>query len=320
MLDPVLTSPNLKLFADSNDTLNYKRDAGNYITQVFGAQMPAIATGFFNVHMTQGIIIQPHWHTNANELVIVISGEVITSVFNPFTQKLMTYKLKPGQVSMFPKGWFHWILTLSDKAHILTIFDQPTPDIVYGSDFLRHIPKEILHIAYCIHEEDYAKAVAPLKETVILGPPPGCGKRDDNAPNNAPDNASYFESIQQQPFGQQSAYSNQQASPASAYYRYSPPPSYPSYPSYYQQARPPQYTAYPSYSPYPQPPSYPSRTPLSPSYQQPLSFQQQLFKQQSFQQPQPFQHLQYLYNTQPDSDTAASRGPESNTDAVPETV
>ena len=172
MLDPVLTSPNLKLFADSNDTLNYKRDAGNYITQVFENQMPAIATGFFNVHMTKGIIIQPHWHTNVNELVFVISGEVLTSVFNPFTQKLMTYKLKPGQVSMLPKGWFHWILTLSDKAHILTIFDKPTPDIVYGSDFLRHIPKEILHIAYCVNEEDYAKAVAPLKETVILGPPP----------------------------------------------------------------------------------------------------------------------------------------------------
>lgn len=304
MLDPVLTSPNLKLFADSNDTLNYKRDAGNYITQVFGAQMPAIATGFFNVHMTQGIIVQPHWHTNVNELVIVISGEVITSVFNPFTQKLMTYKLKPGQVSMFPKGWFHWILTLSEKAHLLTIFDQPTPDIVYGADFLRHIPKEILHIAYCINEEDYAKAVAPLKETVILGPPPGCGKREDNDP--------YFESIQQQPFGQQSAaYNAQQAPSAPNYYGYAPPPP-PSYPSYYQQARPPQYAAYPSYSPYPQPPSYP------PSYQQQPSFQQQLFQQQSFQQPQPFQHLQYLYNTNPDSDPAASRAPERDKDNVPQ--
>lgn len=310
MLDPVLTSPNLKLYADSNDTLNYKRDAGNYITQVFGAQMPAIATGFFNVHMTQGIIVQPHWHTNVNELVFVISGEVITSVFNPFTQKLMTYKLKPGQVSMFPKGWFHWILTLSDKAHILTIFDQPTPDIVYGADFLRHIPKEILHIAYCINEEDYAKAVAPLKETVILGPPPGCGKRDDNTS----DNASYFESVQQ-PFGQQPAYGAQQAPSAPNYYGYPPPPSYP----FYQQARPPQYTAYPSYAPYPQQPSYPSQTPYTSSYQQPPSFQQQLFQQQSFQQPQPFQHLQYLYNTQPDSDTAASRGPEPDTGTVPET-
>ncbi|WP_194541356.1 cupin domain-containing protein [Paenibacillus sp. JZ16] len=312
MLDPVLTSPNLKLFADSNDTLNYKRDAGNYITQVFENQMPAIATGFFNVHMTKGIIIQPHWHTNVDELVFVISGEVLTSVFNPFTQKLMTYKLKPGQVSMLPKGWFHWILTLSDKAHILTIFDKPTPDIVYGSDFLRHIPKEILHIAYCVNEEDYAKAVAPLKETVILGPLPGCGKRDDHAP--------YVESIQRQPFDQPFPLNVQQPSPPS-YYGYAPsPPSYPSYPYNYQQARMQQYGVSPSYSPYSQPPSYPPQASFSPPYAQPapyaqpVTYSQQAHQQSPFFQPQPFQQLQYLYKTSPDPESVSSRGPEPDTE------
>ncbi|RAR43632.1 cupin domain-containing protein [Paenibacillus sp. MDMC362] len=304
MLDPVLTSPNLKLFADSNDTLNYKRDAGNYITQVFENQMPAIATGFFNVHMTKGIIIQPHWHTNVDELVFVISGEVLTSVFNPFTQKLMTYKLKPGQVSMLPKGWFHWILTLSDKAHILTIFDKPTPDIVYGSDFLRHIPKEILHIAYCVNEEDYAKAVAPLKETVILGPPPGCGKRDDHAP--------YVESIQRQPFGQPFPFNVLPPSPPSYYGYAPPPPSYPSYPYNYQQVRMQQYGVSPSYSPYSQPPSYPPQASFSPPFAQPVTYSQQAHQHTPFfqPQPQPFQQLQYLYKTSPDPESVTSRGPE----------
>ncbi|MFD2879039.1 hypothetical protein ACFTAO_28495 [Paenibacillus rhizoplanae] len=35
MLDPVLQAPDLKLAADSNQVLNYKRDANNYITQLF---------------------------------------------------------------------------------------------------------------------------------------------------------------------------------------------------------------------------------------------------------------------------------------------
>ncbi|MBW7458776.1 cupin domain-containing protein [Paenibacillus sepulcri] len=174
MTDAILQSPDLSLAADSNRVLNYKRDPQNYITQLFGPQFPAIKNGFFNVHVSKGIIVQPHWHTNVTEMVIVISGEVVTSVFNPFTQKLMTYCLKPGQVSLFPKGWFHWIICESDHAHILTVFDQPTPDIVYGSDFLRSIPKEVMQRAYCINEEDYAKAVAPIRESVILGPPPGC--------------------------------------------------------------------------------------------------------------------------------------------------
>lgn len=87
--DSILQSPNLTLCADSNEVLNFKRDSHNYITQLFGEQLPAIRTGLFNVHLTKGIIIQPHWHTNVTELVFVISGEVMTSVFDPFTQKLM---------------------------------------------------------------------------------------------------------------------------------------------------------------------------------------------------------------------------------------
>lgn len=110
MIDPVLQNPNLRLAADSNQVLNYQRDPHNYITQVFGEQLPAIKTGFFNVHLTKGIIIQPHWHTNVNELVYVIHGEVITSVFDPFTQRLISYHLKPGQVSMFPKAGFTGLL------------------------------------------------------------------------------------------------------------------------------------------------------------------------------------------------------------------
>lgn len=178
MYDSILQNPDLTLAADSNVFVNYQRDSHNYITQLFGEQFPAIKNGFFNVHMTRGIIIQPHWHTNTTEMVIVVNGKIKTSVFNPFTQKLMTYKLGPGQVSMFPKGWFHWIVARSDDVHFLTIFDRPTPDIVYGSDFLRSIPKEIMNRAYAINEEDYAKTVTPIKESVIMGPPMG----DENQP------------------------------------------------------------------------------------------------------------------------------------------
>lgn len=171
MKDAVLQSPHVKLAADSNQVLNYRRDPHNYITQLFGEQLPAIPTGLFNVYLNKGGIVQPHWHTNVNETVYVVSGEVITSVFNPFTQHLMSYRLKPGAVSVFPKGWFHWIVAECDQTFFLTIFDQPTPDIVYGSDFLLHVPPDIVNLAYGVNAAQYAQAVAPITESVILGPP-----------------------------------------------------------------------------------------------------------------------------------------------------
>lgn len=173
-------SPSFQLFGDSTQSVNYRRDPYNYITQLFSDQMPAIHTGLFNVHLNQGIIVQPHWHTNVNELVFVISGEVMTSVFNPFTQSIMTYHVKPGQASQFPKGWFHWIVALRNNTHFLTIFDQPKPDIVFGSDFLRFLPKEIANRAYCVNESAYANAIAPINQSSILGPPPGCEQNGGN--------------------------------------------------------------------------------------------------------------------------------------------
>lgn len=173
-MNDLLSSPDLNLMGDSNLCMNYQRDPCNYITQLFGTQLPAIPTGFFNVHMTKGMIVQPHWHPNCTEVVIVIDGCVLTSVFNPFTRRLMTYQLGPGQVVVFPRGWFHWIVTLSEHTYFLTIFDVPTPDIVMGADFLKCIPVEVLNRAFCIDEAAYQAATAPMKESVLIGPPPGC--------------------------------------------------------------------------------------------------------------------------------------------------
>ncbi|WP_320416895.1 cupin domain-containing protein [Paenibacillus polygoni] len=238
--DPILKSPNLNLSADSNKTINYKRDANNYITQVFGEQLPAIKTGFFNIHMNKGFIVQPHWHTNVNELVFVISGEVVTSVFDPFTQKLKSYRIKPGQVSMLPLGWFHWIVAMKDNTHFLTIFDEATPDIVYGSDFLRFTPKGIMSLAYCVDEEKYAAAVAPIQESIILGPPLGCKKRTDSADPSSENRTITHTS--------HSSHSSPPAQPS-----HSSPSTYPPQPSH---SSPPPHPSNPSHSSHPPHPSY----------------------------------------------------------------
>lgn len=174
MNDTLWQSPDFTLSANSKETVTYERDPQNYMTQLFREQMPIIQNGFFTIHMSKGIIVQPHWHTNVTELVYVIGGEVMTSVFNPFTRKLMTYHVKPGEVTQFPKGWFHWIVAMTDDVKFLAIFDQPTPDIVYGSDFLSATPAVVMNRAYCINAEEYTTAVAPIGEPLILGPSLDC--------------------------------------------------------------------------------------------------------------------------------------------------
>ncbi|WKL02543.1 hypothetical protein Q0F98_00710 [Paenibacillus amylolyticus] len=54
MMNPILQAPNVPLAADSNAVVNYQRDSRNYVTQLFGEQLPTIANGFFNVYLSKG--------------------------------------------------------------------------------------------------------------------------------------------------------------------------------------------------------------------------------------------------------------------------
>lgn len=47
---------------------------------------------------------EPHWHPNAWELDVVISGEVEVSIIDPDTSTLHTYRIKKGNVAFIPMG------------------------------------------------------------------------------------------------------------------------------------------------------------------------------------------------------------------------
>ncbi len=44
---------------------------------------------------------EPHWHPNAWELDVVVSGEAVISILNPETNQLQNYHVKAGKLSLF---------------------------------------------------------------------------------------------------------------------------------------------------------------------------------------------------------------------------
>jgi hypothetical protein len=80
----------------------------------------------------------------------------------------------PGQVVNIPQGWWHYEIATLDNTHLLAIFDAPFPDVIYGSDILRLTPSNVLAYTYCLDEANLKNTLAPLKDTVVLGPPNGC--------------------------------------------------------------------------------------------------------------------------------------------------
>lgn len=164
------TSPNL--FFNVRKNVFFRRSPGNVIFEVTSTQLPAMkGLGLTDLFLTKGHIREPHWHPNANELDYVVSGEVIISVLDPLTHRLITYHVKVGQVVFIPMNWWHWSTAVSDKAHVVEMFNNEQFQIAEGSDILRLTPPKVFKLAYNVNAKELAKVLRPIKETVVIGPP-----------------------------------------------------------------------------------------------------------------------------------------------------
>jgi oxalate decarboxylase/phosphoglucose isomerase-like protein (cupin superfamily) len=162
-------SPNL--FFDLKRNLTVRRD-NSFLYEVTCTQIPMMQVlSLGDLYLTKGHLREPHWHPNADELDYVISGEVTISILNPDTLHVCNYHLKPGQVTFIPKGWFHWIIPDTADAHMLVYFNDGKIESVEGSDVLRLTPPEVFQQAYDVHARQFAKEVAPITETLNIGPP-----------------------------------------------------------------------------------------------------------------------------------------------------
>ena len=56
---------------------------------------------FVDLYMTKGHMREPHWHPNAWELDVVVSGEVQVSILDPDTSSMHNYRIKEGEVVLY---------------------------------------------------------------------------------------------------------------------------------------------------------------------------------------------------------------------------
>ena len=165
------TTNTANLFFDTRKSVFFKRNAENIIFQVTSSQLPVLRNiSLDNIFLSRGHILEPHWHPNAAELDYVVSGEAIISVLDPFTPQLLTYRVKPGDVVFIPINWWHWIISITEEAHVVALYDTKKRQNTFGSDVLRKTPPEVFQLAYGVNAEKLAKVLAPITETVVIGP------------------------------------------------------------------------------------------------------------------------------------------------------
>ncbi|MCM3388408.1 cupin domain-containing protein [Ureibacillus chungkukjangi] len=164
------SSPSIQFSFDINKSQLFKKDQHNFINVLGVNELNSLKNlSMLDTFLSKGNIVEPHYHQNAAELVYCISGCATVSIFNPFLKQLMQFTIYPGQVTNVPQGWWHFIEAQSDHTHFLAIFDSNTPEVILGSDLLKFTPPSIMAKTYCIDEQQWKQAVAPVKPATFIG-------------------------------------------------------------------------------------------------------------------------------------------------------
>lgn len=187
------TSPAIQFTADVSRNV-FTKDNQNYINVLGIQQLNTLDNvSLLDIFMSTNNVVEPHYHQNAAELVYCISGSAVVSIFNPFTKQFLHYSIGPRQVANVPQGWWHYEVATSDQTHLLAIFNTPTPDVILGSDLLKFTPANIMAHTYCLDEQQYSQAVAPVQPTTFIGPPQNCSREHQQEPHyRAPHPQPYY--------------------------------------------------------------------------------------------------------------------------------
>jgi oxalate decarboxylase/phosphoglucose isomerase-like protein (cupin superfamily) len=169
------TSPYTQFSYDLSNNTFFRKDSRNYINALSIQQLNTLGNvSLLDIYLSKSNVIEPHYHQNASELVYCISGAAVVSLINPFTRELRSFPIQPGQVANVPQGWWHYEIASVDNTHLLAVFDAPIPEFIGGSDLLRLTPANVFAHTYCLNEAKVKDTLAPIKDTVFIGPPADC--------------------------------------------------------------------------------------------------------------------------------------------------
>ena len=146
---------------------------GGTVKECTGENFPVLvdnAAASFLLVLEPGAVREPHWHPNAWELDVPLSGHGRLGVANP-DDTFSVQDILPGQIGFIPQGYAHYIENVgSEEMRWVVVFNDTQPDDIGLSTTFAGMPTHTFTDTFGLPKGALARADKPDHTLFIVEP------------------------------------------------------------------------------------------------------------------------------------------------------
>ncbi len=150
----------------SNKTIQTK---GGYLQPAIKGNLPTLESlGILRFGLNPKGIVEPHWHTNAGELVYIVKGKTRITVLDP-SGHVETLDVKGGEGAFAPASHFHNIENIGDEdVEVIAFFSNANPDYIGIGEVVGAYSNDVLATAFDVPSNYFDSFNKPKGPLVIV--------------------------------------------------------------------------------------------------------------------------------------------------------
>jgi oxalate decarboxylase len=143
---------------------------GGYLQLATKTNLPVLdGLGILRFGLNPKGIVEPHWHTNAGELVFIVKGHTRISVLAP-DGTLDTVEVKGGEGAFAAASHFHNIENIgNDEVEVIAFFSHAEPNYIGIGEALGSYSNEVLSSIFNV-SPDYFNSLKKTTQPLVILP------------------------------------------------------------------------------------------------------------------------------------------------------
>lgn len=143
---------------------------GGYVQLGTKTNLPVLqGLGILGFGLNPKGIVEPHWHTNAGELVYIVKGQTRITVLSP-DGHVEVLEVNEGEGAFAPASHFHNIEnTGTDEVEVIAFFSHHDPDYIGIGEVLGSYSNELLGSVFNT-APDYFDALRKSEKPLVIVP------------------------------------------------------------------------------------------------------------------------------------------------------